>query len=273
MDETRNVVDVRRGIENGNSRFLKSLPDFVIRLIIHIVKEDEFNKVINNNADKMGVPFINGILNDWNIKVDVSGVENIPSKGRFIFASNHPVGGVDALSFYHMIYDYFTDIVSPANEILNMCPNIRPLVFGLNVFGRADKETARKLDELYESGTQVMIFPAGEVSRRNKGVISDLAWQKSFISKAVQHKRDIIPIFIGGRNSNLFYFIANLRKRLGIKMYVETMLLPREMLKQRNSRVKMWIGKPIPYQTFTNEKTHSEWAQWVKSVTYSLPYN
>jgi 1-acyl-sn-glycerol-3-phosphate acyltransferase len=271
MGETKNVIDVERAIKNGNSRFLRSLPKFIIRLIIKIVKQDEFNNVINNNSDKIGVPFINGVLNDWNVKVETQDGENIPQKGRFIFASNHPVGGLDALSFYHVIFNYFTDIVSPANELLNTCPNIRPLVFPLNVFGKADRETALKLDELYESDTQIMIFPAGEVSRRTKGVISDLTWQKSFITKAVQHKRDIIPVFISGRNSNLFYIVANLRKRLGIKMYVETMLLPREMLKQRNSTVVIRFGKPIPYHTFTNERTYSEWAHWVKSIVYSLP--
>jgi putative hemolysin len=119
----------------------------------------------------------------------------------------------------------------------------------------------------------VLIFPSGEVSRRKKGIISDPVWQKSFITKAVQHKRDIIPVHISGRNSNLFYNVANLRTFFGIKMYVETMLLPREMMKQRNSTVTVTIGKVIPYQTFTTECSHPEWAQKVKSIVYCLPEN
>ncbi|MBA4321580.1 MAG: glycerol acyltransferase, partial [Odoribacter sp.] len=97
--------------------------------------------------------------------------------------------------------------------------------------------------------------------------------QKSFISKAVQHRRDIIPVFISGRNSDFFYMIANLRKFLGIKMYVESLLLPREMLKQRNSIVTISIGKPISYKTLTEEFTHAEWALKIKSLVYSLPEN
>jgi putative hemolysin len=271
MEDIRKVIDIERAIENGNSRFLKSLPHFFIRLIIKITKLDEINSVIYNNREKIGVPFINGILNDLNVKIEVIGEENIPANGRYIFVANHPVGGVDALSVVSMIYSHFPDIMSPANELLNIIPNLRPLVFGINVFGKTGREKALKLDELFESDTQIMTFPAGEVSRRKKGVISDIIWQKSFISKAIQSKRDIIPVFISGRNSNLFYFVANFRKFLGIKMYIESLLLPREMMKQRNTKVILKIGKPINYQTITHELTHNEWAQRVKSIVYKLP--
>jgi putative hemolysin len=118
-----------------------------------------------------------------------------------------------------------------------------------------------------------LIFPSGEVSRRKKGIICDSIWQKSFITKAVQHKRDIIPVHISGRNSNLFYNVANLRTFLGIKMYVETMLLPNEMMNQRNSTITVTIGKVFPYQTFTTEYSHLEWAQKIRSIVYSLPEN
>ena len=271
MEDIRKVIDIEKAIRNGNSRFLKSLPGFVIKLIIKIVGQDELNEAIYNNREKTGVPFINSILRDWNVKVEVLGAENIPPSGRFIFASNHPVGGMDALAVFNMIYRFFPDIVSPANELLNIIPNLKPLVLGVNVFGKNTKETALKLNELFESDAQIMILPAGEVSRRKKGIISDIVWQKSFITKAIQYKRDIIPVFISGRNSNLFYIAANLRKLLGIKMYVETLLLPREMLKQRNSTVHINIGKLISWQTFTDEMTHSEWAQKVKEIVYSIP--
>jgi putative hemolysin len=273
MEDNNKVIDIEKAIRESNSKFFKSLPRFVVRLIIKIIRQNEFNEVIYNNRDKNGVPFLNGILNDWNVKVEVIGDEIIPASGRFIFASNHPVGGIDALGIFNMIYRHFPDVVSPANELLRLVPNIQPLIFGVNVFGKTTRDKAVKMNELYESDAQIMIFPAGEVSRRKNGKISDITWQKSFIAKAVEHKRDIIPVFISGRNSNLFYFVANFRKFLGIKMYIETMLLPGEMLKQRNSKTVLYIGKPIKYQTFTNEFTHAEWAQKVKKIVYSIPEN
>jgi putative hemolysin len=273
MEEFRKVIDIEKVIETSNSGFLKSLPRFAVRLMTKIIEQEEFNKVIYNNREKIGVPFINGFMQDWNVKVEIKGAENVPPSGRFIFAANHPVGGFDAMAIHNMIYNFYPEILSPANELLKFIPNIRSLILGINVFGKSSKETARKINELFESDTQIIMFPAGEVSRRQKGIISDITWQKSFISKAIQHRRVIIPVFISGRNSNLFYIVANLRKFLGIKMYIETLLLPREMVKQKNSTVTVTIGKPIPYQTFTDEMTHSEWAHRVKTIVYSLNEN
>ncbi len=270
MEEIPKTIDIEKAIRDSKSKFVRSLPKFVVRLIIKSVHQDEMNATIHRNRDKSGVPFINGILNDWNVKVVVTGAENIPVSGKFVFVANHPVGGMDALSLLSTIYRYFPKVVSPSNELFEDIPQLKPVVLGINVFGKNTKETAEKLNQLFESDAQIMIFPAGEVSRRNKGIISDIPWQKSFITKSVQHKRDIIPVHINGRNSNLFYNIANLRKMLGIKLYIETALLPHEMMRQRNSTVALTIGKPIPWQTFTREKPQTDWAQSVKKLLYSL---
>jgi putative hemolysin len=270
MHEITKTIDIEKSIKTSNSRFLKSLPEFIIRLIIKITGQEDLNSAIYNNREKTGVPFINGILHDWNVNIEINGTEHLPASGRLIFVANHPVGGMEAMAFLSMIHRFFPDVVSPSNQLLYSIPNIRPLMLAINVFGKNTRETAKKLHELFESDTQVMIFPAGEVSRRVKGKIEDIVWQKSFITKAIQHKRDIIPVFISGKNSRLFYNVASIRKFFGIKMYVETLLLPREMLSQRNLPITFTIGKPISYQVLTEEKTHPEWAQWVKSVVYSL---
>ncbi len=270
MEEADNVIDIEKEFRSSNSAFLKSLPGFIIKGIEKFIRQDEMNAAINNNRNKTGVPFLNDVLKNWKVIVKINGEENIPSSGRFVFAANHPVGGIDALAFLCMIYKFFPEIITPSNELLNRIPNLKPLLLGINVFGKNTRETAEKLNDLFESDTQIMIFPSGEVSRRKKGVISDPVWQKSFITKAVQYKRDIIPVHISGRNSNLFYIVANLRKFLGIKMYIETVLLPREMMKQRNSSVTLTIDRVIPYQTFTKEKSHWEWAQHIKEIVYKL---
>jgi putative hemolysin len=270
MKSDNKVIDIEKEFKSSNSRVLKSLPGFAIKGIEKFIRQDEMNEVIYMNRDKTGVPFINGVLKSWNIGTEIRGEENIPSSGRFVFAGNHPVGAIDALAFFSMIYKFFPEIITPSNEMLNLIPNLRPLFLGINVFGKNNRETAEKINELFESDVQVMIFPSGEVSRRKNGVISDPVWQKSFITKAVQYKRDVIPVHISGRNSDFFYNVANLRKFLGIKTYIETTMLPREMVRQRNSIITLTIGKVIPYQTFTKEKDHWEWAQYVKEIVCKL---
>ncbi len=272
MSEVPKVINIRKAFRNSDSGFFRSLPGFAVRMVEKLIRQDEMNATIYRSNDKTGIPFINDVLKGWNVKVDVRGAGKIPARGRFIFASNHPVGGMDALAFYSMVFKFFPDVKSPTNELLGQIPNLRPVMLGINVFGKNSREVVSELEELFKSDTQILIFPSGEVSRRKKGVISDPVWQKTFVTKAVQYKRDIIPVYISGRNSNLFYFVANLRKRLGIKMFIESALLPREMMNQRNSTVTLTVGDPILWHTLTTVKSQSEWAQYIKEIVYELPY-
>ncbi len=269
MDRIEKTIDIRIAFKKSNSAFLRLLPGFFVTILEKLIFQHEINATIHRSRDKTGVPFINDVLEGWNVSVKIIGAENIPAAGRFIFAGNHPVGGIDALAFYSMIYRFFPDVISPTNELLNQIPNLRPVMLGINVFGRNTRENATRIDELFESGSQIMIFPSGEVSRKTKGVISDPVWQKTFVTKAIRHKRDIIPVHISGRNSGFFYFVASLRKFLGIRMYLETILLPREMMKQRNSETTITIGKPVSYLSLTNDKTHYEWAQEIRKAVHN----
>ena len=271
MEEVPKVIDIRNVIRNSGSGFFKSLPGFIITAIEKLISQDEMNATIYRHHDKSGIPFISDVLEGWNVKTEIRGTWNIPACGRHIFVSNHPLGAIDALSFLKAIHRFFQGVVSPSNEMLSLIQNLQPVLLGINVFGKNSRETAEKLNELFESDNQVMIFPSGEVSRRKKGIISDPVWHKTFVSKAVQYKRDIIPVHISGRNSNMFYFIANLREFLGIKMFVESALLPREMMKQRNSTVTLTFGKVIPYTSLSGEKSPQEWAQYIKEIVYRLP--
>jgi putative hemolysin len=270
MSAAEKVIDIRKAIRSSKSKFVRLLPGFVISLIEKLIRQDFMNAAIHNNRNKEGLPFVDDLLRDWGITINIRGSENIPPEGRFVFVANHPVGGMDALSFLSTIGRFFPDVVSPSNDLFNYIPNLHPVILGVNVFGTNTKDTVGKLNKLFESDSQIMIFPAGVVSRKVKGVISDPAWQKTFVTKAVQFKRDIIPVHISGRNSNLFYTVDRIRKFLGIKLSLEIILLPREMHRQNNSTVTLTIGKPIGWQTLTGEKSQNEWAQEIRAGIYRL---
>jgi putative hemolysin len=270
MTQTQKIIDLEKVIRNSESKFVRSLPVFIIRILEKVVHQDEMNETIYRNHNKSGVPFINDVLDYWNIKINVKGGENVPSSGRFVFAANHPVGGIDALAFFSTVHKFFREVISPSNQLFNYIPNLKPVILGVNVFGINTKETVIRFNQLFESDSQIIIFPAGIVSRRSKGIISDLQWQKTFINKSIQYKRDIIPVHISGRNSNLFYFVSNLRKALGIKMSLEIILLPREMMKQRNSSITLTFGKPISHSELSAKYNNIEGARKIKSLVYSL---
>jgi hypothetical protein len=102
-------------------------------------------------------------------------------------------------------------------------------------------------------------------------VIADWEWKKNFISKSVQHQRDIVPLYFVGQNSKFYYNLSRIRIALGIKFNIELFYLADEMFKQRNNHFTLRIGKPIPWQTFEDKSRKPiEWAQWVKEQSYAM---
>ncbi len=114
------------------------------------------------------------------------------------------------------------------------------------------------------------MFPAGICSRRHNGIIKDIDWKKTFVTKSVETRRDVVPLHFEGQNSNWFYNLANICDNLGLKINVAMLYLADEMMKNRHQTFKLTIGKTIPWETFDKSKTPHDWAQYVKDIVYKL---
>lgn len=266
-----NIVDIDAIVSSGKSKLLNSLPRFIINKLKKIIRQEDLNKIHSKYWDKVGFEYVIGLIKEFDVKLKYIGLDDIPKNGRYIFVANHPQGGLDAISYLYTIHNHQGDVISPSNEIFEYIPNLAPFIIGVNVFGKSNKEKARIIKDAFESDKPIMIFPAGEVSRRNKkGIIEDNVWQKAFISKAIETKRDIVPCHISGRNSEKFYRISKWRKFFGIKTFIETMYLPDEMLKQCGSEITFTFGEPISYKTLDKSKSHSQWAAEIRNLVYKL---
>ena len=263
-------VDVAEIIRAKSPKLAKKMPRFVVSLLRRLVHEKDVNEILTKANGATGIDFVNIGVESLELKRQVSGMENIPSEGRFIFVANHPLGGLESLVMMQTINEKFSDFMFVVNDLLMALEPLRPVFIPINKVGKQSRTNAEQLNGLYASDKQVLYFPAGLCSRKIKGEIVDLPWQKNFIVKAVEYQRDIIPIYIGGRNSNFFYRLANWRKRLKIKFNIEMLFLVDEMFKQRGQTITLTIGKPIPYTTFDKSKTPMEWAEWVKEETYKM---
>lgn len=264
-------INIKEIFQEKNPALAKFIPGFVFSYIKRILHLDFFNDFMKHNGHLKGIPFVNKAIIEFNIKEQINGFENIPESGRFIFASNHPLGGFDAFLLMKCVDKRLGKLKFLTNDILLGFPSLRPMFIPINKHGGNTRDAAVILNATYNSDEQILIFPAGLASRKINGKIVDLEWKKHFIAKAVKHQRDIIPVFIGGRNSNRFYRLANIRKFLHIKWNIEMFFLPDELMKHRNSEVPIYFGKPIPYQTFDKSKNQPEWADWVKEQVYKLP--
>jgi putative hemolysin len=264
-------INIRKVFREKNPTMAKMVPGFIYRYIERIVHQDFVNSFLERQGHKKGVDFIHALIEEFNVKLNIRGGENIPDTGRFIFASNHPLGGFDGIILIEIVSRKYPEIKFLANDILLNMEPLADYLVAINKHGGQSRELIKELDKIYQSDIQVLTFPSGFVSRKIKGVVQDLPWQKSFIGKAIQYKRDIIPVHFSGRNTNFFYNLANLRKFLRIKWNIEMFYLVNESYKHRNKIITITIGKPIPYQQFDNSKTSHEWASEIRSLVYSLP--
>jgi putative hemolysin len=200
-------------------------------------------------------------------------LENIPKEERIIIASNHPLGGLDGVALMHVAGKVRKDILFPVNDILMNLQNIKNLFIPINKHG-TNAQNLRIINETFASDVTVLYFPAGLCSRKQKnGEIKDLEWKKTFISYAKKYKRNIIPTFIEGRNSEFFYNLANFRKRIGLKQNIEMLYLVNEFYKHKDKTLDIYFGKPISYKIFDKRFQDVEWAAKLKEYVYKLKEN
>lgn len=263
-------IDIENVLSSKNPSLAKAIPRFVTNYLKRIVHQDELNVFLSKWGHLKDSELIAAGLEHFEIKYTAKGTENLPESGRYIFVSNHPLGGLDGLVFIHELSKHFNDIKFPVNDILTNIKNLSGIFLPVNKHGAQARDVAKKIEDAYASDCQILYFPAGLCSRKKNGIIKDLQWQKSFITKSIQHKRDIVPAFFSGRNSDFFYNLSNFRKRIGLKANIEMLYLADEMFRQKDKEIQLVFGKPISWETFDKSKTALEWAEWVKAKSYAL---
>lgn len=263
-------IDVEELIKSKSPKLNRFLPRFIINYLKRIIHQDEINDFLAKHRSTFGIDFANEVINLFQTKINVINSENIPAEGRYIIASNHPLGGLDGIVLISTFGEKRKDLFFPVNDLLLYLQNLNNIFIPINKHGKNSSEGVRKINQAFESDSLILYFPAGLCSRKQKGKICDLEWKKTVVSKAKQYKRDIIPVHFEARNSNFFYNLAKLRKMFGIKANIEMLYLSNEMFKQKNKTFTITIGKPISHETFTKEKTDIEWSNWLKKEVYSL---
>ena len=271
-ESSRNLIDLEKVISGKNPHLLKILPRFIINYLKKITHQDEINRFIRENQKIYGIEFLDIILKEFGARVHVSGLRNLTKNGRWTVAANHPLGGLDGMALMWAIGKVRSDIVFPVNDLLMNIENLKDLFIPINKHG-SNSGNVRMIDDTYASDKAVLYFPAGLCSRKKHGKIVDLEWKKSFITKTKAHKRDIIPAYIEGRNSNWFYNLARFRSKLGIRANIEMLYLVDEMFKQKNKDITIVFGKPISYTVFDRRYTDLEWARKLRDHVYTLKTN
>lgn len=268
---SRKFIEVREVIRKKSPKLIKWIPSFLLKYLERTIHEDDINDIMTRFSNLKGLDFVDALIKDLGVNVELKGAANIPIDESVIFASNHPLGGLDGIAFMHAIGQYRKDVKFLVNDILMNVGNLQPLFIPVNKLGGQGKSGIAAIEEAYASDSALLVFPAGLVSRKQgDGRIEDLEWKKSFINKAKKYKKDIVPVYIEGKNSNFFYNFARLRQKIGLKVNLEMLYLPDEMFSQRNQTVTIVIGKKISYTHFDQSKGEKKWAEEVKRLVYGM---
>lgn len=272
QDKSFSEIDLDKIVRQRAGKKAKYVPKFVINLLKKLIHQDFINEYLRQGY--VGVDFCEYCLKYLDVKVEVEGIENLPSDAqgeRYTFVCNHPLGAIDGVTMGMVLGRHYNGRIKYlVNDFLMNLKGLAPLCIPVNKMGKQARSFPQVVEAGFTSENHIIMFPAGLCSRRTNGVIRDLPWKKTFITKSVETQRNVVPIRFEAQNSSRFYTVANLCKKLGLKFNLAMLLLPDEMYRSQHGTYRVVIGKPIPWQTFDKSKSAAAWAQYVQEEVYKL---
>lgn len=256
----------------GKARFV---PRFLIRWLEKLICQDQLNQLLESNYPLRGAEFCDGVLCDLDVTIDIRNENLLPKNPRCIIVSNHPLGGLDGMSMISWLSRHYNRPVRfVVNDLLMAVEPLTDCFVPVNKHGRQSRSSLGSLEEALAGDGPVVIYPAGLCSRLgDDGVVADLAWNKMFVTKAIESRRDIVPVHFDGHNSPSFYRWARIRQRLGIKFNFEMLLLPREVFRSRGKTFTITCGTPVPWQSLEGGAKAASTAAQLRRQVYALPTN
>ncbi len=180
------------------------------------------------------------------LKVEVSGLENLPPTGRVIVVANHPTGIGDGIAVYDALKARRPDIIFYANaDAHRVCQRFDEALIPVEwVEEKRRRERMRvtlsMTREAMEAERALMVFPAGRLAMEDKaGVLTDPPWMASAVSIARKYDAPIVPIHVTGPRSNLFHLFDKRWKEM------RDITLFHELLNKKGRHFSLIVGAPI----------------------------
>lgn len=267
-------IDVDGVLRSRLPRYRRFMPGFLVRWLERLICQDELNRLLSDNAGKRDAAFCAGVLRNLQVTYSVNHAGRLPetSHRRVTFVSNHPLGALDGI----IMIDWISRIYGPGvrfvvNDLLMAIEPLTDTFAPINKHGRQKRSEVRGVDEAFCSDAPVIVFPAGMCSRKGAdGEVCDLEWQKMFVNKCIETRRDVIPVYFNGENSKFFYNFAKFRAKLGIRFNIEMIRLPREVFLCRGRHFTLSVGKPVAWRELRGGHDASDQARRIQRMVYEL---
>lgn len=208
---------------------------------------------------------------DIRMEIAPTDVDRIPRSGSCIVVSNHPHGGLDGLCLVSLLLGVRSDVKILANPFLMGIAELRDLFLEVDPFGglqarRFNRQGVRAALHWLEQGGMLVMFPAGEVSSLDLSSrrVRDPAWQSGAARLMRKSGARVLPIHIGGRNSNLFQMSGLVNAKL------RTLLLVRELLRPKRLPIPIRVGRLIDANPLTHAESDVQATKYLRFRTYAL---
>ncbi|MET0946457.1 GNAT family N-acyltransferase [Flavobacterium sp. LAR06] len=241
-------------------------------ILMKVLKISTLNKIYDHNKHLEDVAFLNGILDEMEIKFEIpeEDLKRLPKDGAYITISNHPLGGIDGILLLKLMLEREPNFKIIANFLLHRIVPLKKYIMPVNPFENHKdakssvvgiKETLRHLSD----GKPLGIFPAGEVSTYKDGkLVVDKPWEEGALKLIRKAKVPVVPIYFHAKNSKLFYWLSKIDDTL------RTAKLPSELLTQKDRVIKVRIGKPISVNEQNEIESFEEYSEFLRKKTYML---
>ncbi len=199
-----------------------------------------------------GVEFVEQILQhfEFTFHVKWNEKERIPSEGRLVIISNHPLGTLDAAALFKLVSEVRSDVKVVVEHGEDQLDSLSSIVLPLKSSPLALDDnpcSAREaLLSFLDNEGALIFFPSQDLSRARPGGVTDTKWGHDFFKLALEAKSDVLPVFINATNSAMFYSLSAIYKPLS-----SLMLVP-EMYKKNNKSVEIRVGNLIAHESFSS---------------------
>jgi putative hemolysin len=251
-DELRRSFGLWREAILNNPKVPKLLRgDSVRGLVDWLLGFDRLQALLQHvHTQDLQLPLSTRILRFLNLTVDATPVflNQIPAHGPLVIVANHPFGIVEGFALLELVQKVRPDVKLMSTIMLKGLENgDEHLLYVDNTGGPNASSTNRRglteaLRWLKNDRGALIVFPAGAVSRwdSKKRQPIDLDWAPNVGSLVQKSGANVLPAFVEGQNSRLFYALGRFSDDLHLFQLI------REFVNKRDRSIHVRLGPIVP---------------------------
>lgn len=128
-------IDIGSVLSEKAPRLARWIPRPAVNWLRRTIHEKEINHILANYWSLPPQEFIHACFREWQISYSVTGLDRLNPRGRYLFVSNHPFGGMDGMMLADKLIDRFGDARVVVNDLLMYVEPLRPLWIPVNKHG------------------------------------------------------------------------------------------------------------------------------------------